>query len=52
MLQYEFHANLERTARIVSVLDADLGLQLDVAGKKLLSWTKKAISSTTSLALP
>src|SRR5690606_3120481 len=24
MLQYEFHANLERTAKIVSVLDADL----------------------------
>lgn len=35
MLQYEFRANLERTAKIVSVLDADLGLQLDVAGEKL-----------------
>lgn len=35
MLQYEFRANLERTAKIVSVLDADLGMQLDVAGEKL-----------------
>jgi mannose-1-phosphate guanylyltransferase/phosphomannomutase len=35
MLQYEFRANLERTAKIVSVLDADLGFQLDVAGEKL-----------------
>jgi mannose-1-phosphate guanylyltransferase/phosphomannomutase len=35
MLQYEFRANLERTAKIVSVLDADLGLQLDVAGEKI-----------------
>jgi mannose-1-phosphate guanylyltransferase/phosphomannomutase len=35
MLQYEFRANLERTAKIVGVLDADLGLQLDVAGEKL-----------------
>jgi mannose-1-phosphate guanylyltransferase/phosphomannomutase len=35
MLQYEFRANLERTAKIVSVLDSDLGMQLDVAGEKL-----------------
>ena len=35
MLQYEFRANLERMAKIVGVLDADLGLQLDVAGEKL-----------------
>lgn len=35
MLQHEFHGNLERMAKIVSVLDADLGLQLDVAGEKL-----------------
>jgi mannose-1-phosphate guanylyltransferase/phosphomannomutase len=35
MLQYEFRANLERTAKIVGVLDADLGLQLDVAGEKI-----------------
>jgi mannose-1-phosphate guanylyltransferase/phosphomannomutase len=35
MLEEEFHANLERTAKIVSVLDADLGVQLDVAGEKL-----------------
>jgi mannose-1-phosphate guanylyltransferase/phosphomannomutase len=35
MLQNEFRASLERTAKIVGVLDADLGLQLDVAGEKL-----------------
>jgi mannose-1-phosphate guanylyltransferase/phosphomannomutase len=35
MLQAEFHANLERIGKIVSVLDADLGMQLDVAGEKL-----------------
>ena len=35
MLHYEFHANLERMAKIVGVLDADLGIQLDVAGEKL-----------------
>ena len=35
MLHEEFRTNLDRTAKIVSVLDADLGLQLDVAGEKL-----------------
>lgn len=35
MLQGEFRSNLERMAKIVGVLDADLGIQLDVAGEKL-----------------
>jgi mannose-1-phosphate guanylyltransferase/phosphomannomutase len=35
MLHYEFRANLERMAKIVGVLDADLGIQMDVAGEKL-----------------
>jgi mannose-1-phosphate guanylyltransferase/phosphomannomutase len=35
MLQYEFSANLERMAKIVRVLNADLGIQLDVGGEKI-----------------
>ncbi|GIV76350.1 NTP transferase domain-containing protein [Litorilinea aerophila] len=35
MLQHEFHANLERVAKIVGVLDADMGIQLDVGGEKI-----------------
>ena len=35
MLQYEFSANLERMAKIVGVLNADLGIQLDVGGEKV-----------------
>ena len=53
MLQYEFHANLERTAKIVSVLDADLGLQLDVAGEKLFLVDEKGniLDDITAAAL-
>ncbi len=35
MLQNEFRANLERVAKIVGVLEADLGIQLDVGGEKI-----------------
>ena len=35
MLQNEFHANRERVAKIVSVLQADLGIQMDVGGEKI-----------------
>jgi mannose-1-phosphate guanylyltransferase / phosphomannomutase len=53
MLQYEFRANLERTAKIVSVLDADLGLQLDVAGEKLFIVDEKGeiLDDITAAAL-
>jgi mannose-1-phosphate guanylyltransferase/phosphomannomutase len=53
MLQYEFHANLERTAKIVSVLDADLGMQLDVAGEKLFLVDEKGniLDDVTAAAL-
>lgn len=53
MLQYEFHTNLERTAKIVSVLDADLGLQLDVAGEKLFLVDEKGniLDDITAAAL-
>jgi mannose-1-phosphate guanylyltransferase/phosphomannomutase len=53
MLQYEFRANLERTAKIVSVLDADLGLQLDVAGEKLFVVDEKGniLDDITAAAL-
>jgi mannose-1-phosphate guanylyltransferase/phosphomannomutase len=53
MLQYEFRANLERTAKIVSVLDADLGLQLDVAGEKLfiVDETGNILDDMTAAAL-
>ena len=53
MLQYEFRANLERTAKIVSVLDADLGMQLDVAGEKLFLVDEKGkiLNDITSTAL-
>lgn len=53
MLEGEFHANLERTAKIVSVLDADLGLQLDVAGEKLFIVDEQGLvlSDTVAAAL-
>ena len=53
MLQYEFHTNLERTAKIVSVLDADLGFQLDVAGEKLFIVDEKGniLDDVTAAAL-
>lgn len=53
MLQYEFRASLERTAKIVSVLDADLGLQLDVAGEKLFIVDEKGniLNDITAAAL-
>ena len=35
VLQDKFKANLEQAAKIVSVLGADLGVQLDVGGEKL-----------------
>lgn len=53
MLQYEFRANLERTAKIVGVLDADLGMQLDVAGEKLFLVDEKGniLDDITAAAL-
>ncbi len=52
MLHDEFHSNLERTAKIVSVLDADLGMQLDVAGEKLFLVDEKGqiLDDTTAAA--
>ena len=35
MLQSEFHANQERMAKIVQVLEADIGIQFDVGGEKI-----------------
>jgi mannose-1-phosphate guanylyltransferase/phosphomannomutase len=53
MLQYEFEANLARMAKIVGVLEADLGIQLDVGGEKifLVDETGRVLDDCTAAAL-
>lgn len=53
MLQDEFRANQTRVGKIVSALDATVGMQLDVGGEKifLLDETGAVIEDTTAAAL-
>ncbi len=53
MLQYEFENNLARMAKIVGVLEADLGVQMDVGGEKifLVDESGRVLDDTTAAAL-
>jgi mannose-1-phosphate guanylyltransferase/phosphomannomutase len=53
MLQNEFEANRVRMAKIVAVLEADLGIQMDVGGEKIFLVDEKGqvLDGTTAAAL-
>ena len=53
MLQEEFNANRERVAKIVSVLQANMGIQLDVGGEKffLIDEQGQILDDVTAAAL-
>jgi len=53
VLQEKFHENLVQVSKIVTALDADLGVQLDVGGEKLFVVDEKGnlLDDVTSAAL-